>query len=66
VSGTVSWTCCASRNHSLPFQKLGLLPKSRLGNGEGTMRFQVRTYDRAGIVATTIDAAPPGSNPEAL
>jgi hypothetical protein len=42
------------------------LLKSRLGNGEGTTRFQIRTYDRAGIVATTIDAARPDSNPEAF
>jgi hypothetical protein len=34
-----------------------LLPKSHLGNGKGTVRSQVRTYDRAGIVATTIAAA---------
>jgi hypothetical protein len=43
-----------------------VLLKSRLGNGEGTVRLQVRTYDRAGIVATTIAAARPGSNPEAF
>jgi hypothetical protein len=29
------------------------------------MGYQVRTYDRAGTVATTIDAARPDSNPEA-
>jgi hypothetical protein len=43
-----------------------VLLKSRLGNGEGTVRLQVRTYDRAGTVATTIAAAQPGSNPEAF
>jgi hypothetical protein len=37
-----------------------------LGNGEGTVRFQVRTYVKAGIVATTVDAARPDSNPEAF
>lgn len=30
------------------------------------MRFQVRTYAKAGIVATTVDAARPDSNPEAF
>jgi hypothetical protein len=34
-----------------------------LGNGQGTVRFQVRTYVKAGIVATTFAAARSDSNP---
>ncbi|HEV7388292.1 MAG TPA: hypothetical protein VGN73_06760 [Gemmatimonadaceae bacterium] len=40
--------------------------KSHLGNGRGTVRRQVRTYDKAGIVATPIAAARAESNPEAF
>jgi hypothetical protein len=51
-----------ARRHQNPLLKL----KSRSGNGRGTVRRQVRTYDKAGSVATTIAATRPDSNPEAF
>src|ERR1700730_8687349 len=51
------------RTHSPRSMKLECCSR-RLGNREGTVRLQVRTYAETGIVATTVDAARSDSNPQ--
>jgi hypothetical protein len=53
-----------NRGHAAPPQSRDAItknrcpsPKSRLGNGQGTVRRQVRTYEKAGVVATMTNAA---------